>query len=263
MLPRIAGSTYLNSAPLCYSFQRGSQSSLCQFLGHTAPARCAEMLANNETDAALIPVIEYQRIPDTMVIPDIAVASKRTVESVVLASRVPIDQVRSVALDTSSKTTATLIQIIFREFYGFSPRFTPSAPKLVDMLETNDAAIMIGDPAMMIDRSALQVYDMAAEWRKHTNLPFVFAFWAMRADAIDKFGSVDFAAAKAEGLAYRNELSREQSGILNRSQEALLKYLTENIDFNLDEENLAGLKLYYELAAKCGLTESNKPLAFV
>src|SRR5260221_393279 len=142
MLPRIAGSTYLNSAPLCYSFQRGSQSAICQFLGHTAPARCAEMLANNESDAALIPVIEYQRIPNLLVVPNIAVASKSTVESVVLASRVPIDQVRSVALDTSSRTTATLIKVIFRKFYEFTPAFTSTAPSLVDMLETNDAAII-------------------------------------------------------------------------------------------------------------------------
>src|SRR5438270_2995507 len=109
MLPKIAGSTYLNSAPLCYSFQRGAQMDANIFVGHTAPSRCADLLAQGEVEAALIPVIEYQRIPDLLVVPDIAVASRRAVESVVLASRVPIEEVNRVALDTSSRTTATLI----------------------------------------------------------------------------------------------------------------------------------------------------------
>src|SRR5581483_3770776 len=260
MKPKIAGSTYLNSAPLCYSFQRGSQSDKCQFIGHTAPSRCAEMLATGEADAALIPVIEYQRIENPKVVPNIAIASKRTVESVVLASRIPIEQVKSVALDTSSRTTATLIQIIFQKFYGTSPVFTPSNPNLIDMLESNDAAIIIGDPAMMVDRNALHVYDMAAEWRKHTGLPFVFAFWAVRKDALSKFAEIDFAAAKQEGLDHKQQLAEEQSQSLNRPIEALLAYLTDNINFDLDEENLKGLQLYYQLAAECGLISHPRPL---
>jgi len=218
------------------------------------------MLANNETDAALIPVIEYQRIPNLLVVPNIAVASKRTVESVVLASRVPIEEVRSVALDTSSKTTATLIQVIFRKFYDFAPTFSATAPSLVDMLETNDAAIIIGDPAMVIDRSALHVYDMAAEWRKHTALPFVFAFWAVRSDAVEKLRGVDFLAAKTEGLAYRSALADEQAESLKRPSAELLVYLTDNINYDLDQENLEGLRLYYQLAAECGLIDSAKDL---
>ena len=262
-LPRIAGSTYLNSAPLCFSFQRGEQSRRCHFLGHTAPARCAEMLARGEAEAALIPVIEYQRMVGVRVVPDIAVASKRTVESVVLAARVPIEAVNSVAVDTSSRTTAALIQIIFRQFYGRAPRFTPCAPSLADMLETNDAAIIIGDPAMMIDRAALRVYDMAAEWRKHTGLPFVFAFWAVRTDAAHRLATVDFAAAKAEGLARRAELAAEFSAELKQPPEALLTYLTENINYELDEENLAGLQLYYRLAHDCGLIPAARELEFL
>jgi chorismate dehydratase len=221
------------------------------------------MLAAGEAEAALIPVIEYQRMAGVCVVPDIAVASKRTVESVVLAARVPIEAVNSVAVDTSSRTTAALIQIIFRQFYGRAPRFTPWAPSLADMLETNDAAIIIGDPAMMIDRAALRVYDMAAEWRKHTGLPFVFAFWAVRADAAHRLGGVDFAAAKAEGLARRAELAAEYSAELKQPPEALLAYLTENINYDLDEENLAGLQLYYRLARECGLIPAARELEFL
>ena len=120
------------------------------------PARCAELLAEGRADAALIPVIEYQRIPGLKVAQGACVASKSKVQSVVLASRVPVAEVRSVALDTSSRTSAALIQIILGRFYGLSPQYQTSPPHIEEMLESNDAALIIGDPAMLIDRSRLR-----------------------------------------------------------------------------------------------------------
>src|SRR6267378_7295231 len=181
--PFIAASSYLNAAPLCYSFVYGTQKGRCTFLSDAAPARCAELLAEGRADAALIPVIEYQRISGLKIVPGACVASRQKVRSVLLASRVPITQVRSVALDTSSRTSAALIQIILAHFYKISASYRPSPPKLEEMLESDDAALIIGDPAMLIDRSALHVYDLAEEWQKHTGLPFVFAFWAIRGDS--------------------------------------------------------------------------------
>src|SRR5467141_529929 len=118
--PYIAASSYLNAAPLCYSFIFGEQRNRCTFLSDAAPARCAELLAEGRADAALIPVIEYQRISGLKVVPGACVASRQKVRSVLLASRVPITQVRSVALDTSSRTSAALIQIILAHFYKIS-----------------------------------------------------------------------------------------------------------------------------------------------
>ena len=166
-----------------------------------APARCAELLEQGRADAALIPVIEYQRVSGLKVAPGACVASLKTVRSVVLASRVPVREIRSVALDTSSRTSAALIQIILGRFYSLTPVYRPWAPDLTKMLEANDAALMIGDPAMLIDRSALHVYDLAQEWRNHTGLPFVFAFWAIREDSKVWPGEVDFILGKSEGLA--------------------------------------------------------------
>src|SRR4029453_16263311 len=111
-IPCIAASSYLNAAPLCYSFVYGSMKDRCTFLSDEAPARCAELLAEGSADAALIPVIEYQRIPGLKIAPGACVASKGSVRSVLLASRKPITEVRSVALDTSSRTSAALIQIL-------------------------------------------------------------------------------------------------------------------------------------------------------
>ena len=267
--PSIAASSYLNAAPLCYSFVYGSLKDRCTFLSDEAPARCAELLADGRTDAALIPVIEYQRIPELKVAPGACVASKGSVRSVLLASRVPIAQVRSVALDTSSRTSAALIQIILGRFYNLGVSYQPSPPMLEQMLSKNDAALIIGDPAMLIDRSALHVYDLAEEWRKHTGLPFVFAFWAIRADSLRRFGHdtasnprIDFLAAKVEGTAHAGELADRYSQQLGLPRDDLFSYLTEAISYDLDEESLKGLRLYYELAREAELIPEARELVF-
>jgi len=268
--PYIAASSYLNAAPLCYSFILGKQKDRCRFLSDAAPARCAELLAEGRADAALIPVVEYQRIPGLKIAPGACVASKNSVRSVLLASRVPITQIRSVALDTSSRTSAALIQIILGRFYSIGASYLAAEPKLEEMLESNDAALIIGDPAMLIDRSALHVYDLAEEWRKHTGLPFVFAFWAIRGDSTAWLGRespeekrVDFVAAKLEGKAHASELAEIYSERLGLPRKELFSYLTEAISYDLDQESLRGLKLYYELASECGLIEEPRALVFL
>ena len=264
--PYIAASSYLNAAPLCYSFIAGSQKDRCRFLSDAAPVRCSEMLAEGRADAALIPAIEYQRISDLKIAPGACVASKSQVRSVILASRVPIGDVRSVALDTTSRTSAALVQILLGRFYGLRPQYTPSPPRIAEMLETNDAALMIGDPAMLIDRTALHVYDLAEEWRKHTGLPFVFAFWAVHADspafANDREDRVDFLAAQREGVAHTSELADIYSARLGLPHDDLVNYLTANISYDLDEESLRGLTLYYEMAHDAGLIEGVRELVF-
>jgi chorismate dehydratase len=224
-------------------------------------------LSRGEADAAMIPVIEYQRIKGLKVARGACVASKDIVRSVVLVSRVPIERVHRVALDTSSRTSAALVRIILRRFYGLAPEYRPAAPVLAEMLESSEAALIIGDPAMLIDRSALHVYDLAEEWRKHTGLPFVFAFWAIRNDST-AFGErsgrprVDFAAAKQEGLSHVQEIAAEYSERLSLPEQELLHYLTHNISFELDEDCLRGLRLYYELAEQAGLIEESTEVLF-
>ena len=267
--PHIAASSYLNAAPLCYSFIAGEQKDRCTFLSDAAPARCAELLAKGLADAALIPVIEYQRIPALRVARGACVASKSSVRSVLLASRVPIDRIRSVALDVSSRTSAVLIQIILGRFHNIDASFRPSEPKLEQMLESNDAALIIGDPAMLIDRSSLYVYDLAEEWRRHTGLPFVFAFWGIRThslswpsrDAPDE-RRIDFEAAKRDGLAHVTQLAESYGNRLGLSSEDLFRYLTENISYDLDEHCLRGLRLYYDLARESGLIAESREIDF-
>src|SRR5882762_7234896 len=161
-LPRIAASSYLNTAPLIWSFLYGSKQGAVELFTHKAPSRCAVMLSNGEVDVALVPVIEYQRIPDIAIVPDVCIGSRSAVRSVVLASKQNnLKKIKRVALDDSSRTSAALVKIIFREFLGFEPEWQTSSPNLRSMLEHNDAALIIGDPAMKIPRDKFRVFDLA------------------------------------------------------------------------------------------------------
>src|SRR5687768_11219239 len=160
------------------------------------------MLANEDADAALVPIIEYQRIPDIAIIPDVCVGSRTAVRSVVLVTRKNnLKKVESVALDESSRTSAALVKIIFREFLGFEPTWATSAPELKSMLTHADAALIIGDPAMQTPRKEFRVFDLATLWHEFTGFGFVFAMWMVRKDALEEVSSIDFAAARDEGLA--------------------------------------------------------------
>jgi chorismate dehydratase len=263
--PRIAASSYLNAAPLCYSFVHGSLTSKSAFISDAAPSWCSEMLATGDADAALIPVIEYARVGALRIAPGACVASRRKVKSVVLASRVPIEKVRTVALDTSSRTSATLIRILLEHFYGITARYDVAAPVIGEMLRSHDAALIIGDPAMLIDRSSLHVYDLAEEWLKQTGLPFVFAFWAVRVDsaALLADAGIDFGVARAEGISRIDEIAREYSASLGLPVPELESYLRDNISYDLDHEALRGLTLYYDHARRLGLIDSVPDLAFL
>ena len=206
--PRVAASSYLNTAPLIWSFARGRRRGEVELLTDTAPARCADMLARGQVEAALVPVIEYQRLPETAVVPGVCVGAREEVHSVVLVTRgARLEEVGSVALDTSSRTSAALVEVIFREFLGRSPRLERFEPDLGRMLSRHDAALVIGDPAMTFERSGLRVYDMAGLWREHTGLGFVFAMWMAHEGASARVRAVDFAGARDEGLANVGEIA--------------------------------------------------------
>ncbi len=254
---RLAASTYLNSAPLIWSFLNGSKRGTVDFID-AVPARCAQLLSLNEVDAALVPVIEYQRIPDGALVPDVCVGSQNEVLSVVLVSKnTQLEKIRTVALDESSRTSATLVKIIFREFLEREPQWTTRSPNLDEMLERNDAALIIGDPGMTFPRTGLKVWDMATLWRNYTGFGFVFAMWMLREEGID----VDFAGARDEGVTKIDEIVSAYKEKI--PQMDLRKYLTENIVYRVDESMQRGLELYFELAHKHRLIERVKPLRYI
>src|ERR1051326_2744340 len=259
---RLAASSYLNSAPLIWSFLNGSKRGQVDFI-EAVPARCAELLAQAEVEAALVPVIEYQRIAGGALVPDVCVGSQKEVLSVVLVSKDrELEHVRTVALDESSRTSATLVKVIFREFLDHEPAWTVRSPNLEEMLERNDAALIIGDPGMTFPRTGLKVWDMASLWRKYTGLGFVFAMWMIGDGAIEKARAVDFAGARDEGVAHVEDIVESYKDKIPMLVSELRKYLTENIVFHVDDSMRRGLQLYYELAFKHQLIEQMKPLRF-
>jgi chorismate dehydratase len=225
------------------------------------PSRCAELLARGEVDVALIPAIEYQRIPSISVIPNVCVASRGEVRSVILVSKLDdLEDVRTVALDNSSRTSATLVKVVFQEFLGCEPKWIAAKPNLEQMLITNDAALLIGDPGMTFPRQGLKVFDMAGLWRKYTSQGFVFALWGLAPSASSTSRTIDFAAACREGLARTEEIIDFYQPLLGLPRQELKEYLEENISFSLDDELRGGLELFYKLAFKHNLIPALRPL---
>lgn len=237
-----------------------------ELITDTAPARCAEMLARGQTDAALVPAIEYQRLPDLRVARGVCVGARRAVRSVVLVTRAGRDlrDARRVALDVSSRTSVALTQIIFREFLHREPEWISFAPDLNRMLERADAALLIGDPAMRIPRTNdLRVYDLAELWREQTGLGLVFALWMERAGASEQRArAIRWSEARDEGLLNVDEITAKYERELKLSRAELRTYLLENICYELDDEMLAGLNLFYHLAHKHQIIKTIKPLDF-
>jgi len=270
---RIAASTYLNSAPLVYSFTQGLLRKKYDFIGDAAPSRCAEMLRSGKSEIALIPVIELQRIPGLRVIPEIAVASKSRVRSVLLVSRRPLEEVRAVTLDPSSRTSQTLVKVLFLRRFGFLPecaeRGAEDSAGPEKLLADADAALVIGDPAMKLESWArsldLRIYDLAEEWRVMTGLPFVFAVWAASENVCaGSLGLVeDFLAAKREGIANIERIATQYAAELELSRSELLNYLSHNVNYDLDGANIAGMLLYFNLAHEYGLIAQLSELRFV
>jgi len=264
-LPRLAASSYLNTAPLIWSFQHGTRRRAVELITDAAPARCADLLARGAVDAALVPVIEYQRIDDLMVVPGVCVGASSRVRSVVLVTRgVALKDVRRIALDASSRTSAALVQVIFREFFQQAPLVVAQSPDVRRMLEDCDAALIIGDPAMVFPREGLFVYDLAELWREHTGLGFVFAMWMARGENLARIvRDADFSGARDEGLKRVEEIIAHYQRELDLSHAELRSYLLENISFDLSAGMRAGLDLFYALAHKHKLIPAIRPLKFI
>lgn len=267
---RVSAISYLNTAPLMWNFEHGSQRAELQRrfdVAYTIPSRCAEMLAEGSADIGIIPVAAYAAIPELKILPDVAIASKNAVRSILLISSKPLDQIRNVALDSSSRSSAALIQILFAKHWKREVSFAPAVPDIHEMLVQHDAALLIGDPALKVDRSRFITWDLGEEWAAFTGKPFVFAFWAIRAGAAsgEELSTVAevFRASRDEGLMHIEELALEWAARLELPQQAIVDYLTRNIHYYLDTESVAGMKLFFRYASELGALPANPELRVV
>jgi len=280
---RISIVQYLNTAPLVWGFTHGPLAGKYE-LAFTVPSQCAEALRAGEADIAIIPAIEYQRIEGLVILPDLAIASKKQVRSLLLVAKKPIAAVRSIALDSSSRSTQALTRILCADRWRIAPEFFEAAPDLDAMLRDADAALLIGDPALRlavmleamarrdadgvlvcpadaagVDAEALErsgelhIYDMVEEWESCTGLPAVLAVWAARDRVVNEEVLQDFAASRDFGLAHTTEISKVAAFELKLPAAAMAAYLRRNIDYSLDEANQRGLELFFARAAAFGL----------
>jgi chorismate dehydratase len=275
---RISIVQYLNTAPLVRGFTHGTLREKYQ-LSFTVPSQCAEALRTNAADIAIIPAIQYPRIPNLVVLPGLSIASKRAVRSLLLVSTKPVKEVTRIALDRSSRSTQALVRILCQKWWGIAPEFRETEPDLPAMLQESDAALLIGDPALRLalkaerhaerDHAGVQrcsgesvgfpkipavyLYDMVEEWRALSGLPAVLAVWAARPEVATPEVVRDFQVSLAQGFLQLNEISAEASREMGLPAADLRRYLSENIDYGLDDENMQGLRLFFKLAAELGL----------
>ena len=240
------------------------------------PSACAERLAlpaddPQAADIGLIPVASLATTPGLKIIPGCAIASKRKVRSILLVRRAsqPIVDIKTVAADTSSRSSLAYLQILFHLWKNPFAAFHQHRPDLDPMLEECDAAMLIGDPALFAleerqnfeERSGQELiyHDVAEEWIKQTGVPWVAAVWAIRETSLAASNrtieeiAADFTASRDHGLNNIETLVVEWSARLPLPANTIRTYLASNIFYKLDEECQAGLRKFYELAAETGV----------
>lgn len=250
-------------------------------LSSDTPAECAVKLASGVADIGLVPVSALAFTPSLSVIPGCAIASRDRVRSVILIVRHPdgIDGVRRVALDSASRTSATYTRILFARFWQIQPAFVEQEPDLEAMLQTADAALLIGDPALFAleDREArerrtgerLTYIDLAHEWHERTGTVWVSAFWAVRPEALEHSQlssdqiTQDFQRSRDAGLAHIDDLADEWALRIAIPRETIRTYLSDNIWYHLDDLCLAGLDLFYRYGVECGALPLAPALRFL
>jgi len=250
---RLGAVGYLNARPLVYRLDCSPNFSL----RFDIPSKCAELLHAGDIDVGLIPSIEYLRGRPMAIVPDIAIASRGAVTSVMLYTTKPIEDVTSIAMDTSSRTSVALVRVLCAKFFKIDPRIESLDPKLDMMLGRCDAALMIGDNALFEPRAAShEVIDLGDAWLRLTGLPFVYAFWAGRPDALTAAHVRELQETRDRGLADADIVARQYLEDAPDRHALGARYLRENIKYYLGDEERAGLELFYRYAAEIGVAPS-------
>ena len=256
---RLGAVDYLNARPLVYGLELRNDLFSLRF---DVPSKCAALLHEGSIDVGMIPSIEYVRGRDYRIVPGIGIISDGPVASVALFTTAPLERIRSIATDTSSRTSNALLRILCVERFGIDPDFQPMAPEPEHMLRRCDAALLIGDPALFLDHQRLGAdkVDLGEQWTSLTGMPFVWAFWAGRRAALSTDAVAALIEAKDRGVAASDAVAAAYCGP-DRAERGRA-YLRENIQYTLGEREEAGLMKYYELSERYGVVNSVVPPLF-
>jgi chorismate dehydratase len=239
-------------------------------IAYTVPSACAADLQKGAADIGIIPAAAYTTVPGLVVLPGVAIASRQPVRSILLVSKVPLEKIETVAMDTSSLTSVALTKVLFAKCWGGNKTYTSMAPDLSEMLQEHDAGLLIGDSALKVDRSQYLTFDLAEEWIRLTGKPFVFAFWAIRQNTLKEVASgldiaTIFQASRDHGLAPENlqRIVKEWAPRVGIREKDVQIYLTKNIYYYLDGPCLEGMQLFYRYAYECGALPVAPALSFL
>ena len=277
---RVSAIDFLNPAPLMWDFTHEPKARELATRYHvhlTKPALCAAELLAGASDLGLIPVAALTE--ELAVVSDCAIASLREVRSILLLVREraasSLEAIRTVAVDTASRSSVAYVQVLFRHFLGTDPRFSSHAADPMTMLAGTDAALLIGDPALLARERRAEIeavfgpclwVDLAQEWHARTGLPWVAAVWAVRREALQGEWTAarlaqDLGGSRDRGLVHVDTLVREWSARISLPSATIHHYLTHNIHYLLDERCLEALVLFRELAASVGVLRPFHPSA--
>jgi chorismate dehydratase len=257
---RLGAVDYLNVRPLVHGLDASSD----VILRFDVPSVCAALLAAGDIDLGMVPSITLLDRPGDCVVPGVCIGSDGPVASVALFTRKPIAEVRSIALDTSSRTSVVLTRVLCARRFDIAPSFLPHPPDLSAMLAAADAALLIGDPALFAGEAAHGVtkIDLGAEWTAMTGLPFVWAFWAGRPDAADAGMVARLQDAAERGMANTDQIAAAYCPGDPIRIAVAQRYLRENLTFRLTGRALDGLETYYQEAGRLGLVPVGGAIEF-
>lgn len=288
---RVAAISFLNPAPLLYNFEHPPAADDLRTrydVHYTSPALCAAELHSGGADLGLIPIAELT--PDLAIVPGCTIASLAQVRSILLLVRnrgansaaEALGRLTHIAADSASRSSAAYVSIILQRFYAVRPTLIESPADPLAMLAEHEAALLIGDPALLarehraqIDQSvratsgdSLLWLDLAELWREHTGLPWVAAVWAVRPEALVAGVSAaqliaDLNASREAGQAHVDELIAEWAPRLSLPPQTVRTYLTENIHYLLDARCLAAIRTFRDLAAELGVLPALPDLALL
>ena len=251
--PRVCAVSYLNTVPLVWGLLRSPDVELREMfdLRFALPSDCADQLASGAADIGIVPVIEMAR-QKLEYFHGTGIGCHGAVRSILLISRVPFHEIRTLAVDAGSRSSVMLARVILAEKYGAEPKVRALPPDLAVMLGDADAALVIGDAALRLNPPTLpfETLDLGAEWNAMTGLPMVFAVWAGRKEMMQSRYERAFAASCRYGVDHAFDIAREEAPNRGITEELAREYLTQRIVFELGERDYQGMKLYIESALR-------------
>ena len=241
--------SYLNTVPLVWGMLHGEQRGMFD-LSFAIPAECADRLQSGLADIGIVPAVELNR-QKLEIIRGAGIACHGPVRSIFLISKVPFGEIRKLATDSTSRTSVALSRVILARKYGVEPAVQSHAPHLPSMLEQADAALIIGDAALVLDPAELpfHVLDLGAEWVQMTGLPMVFAVWAARGGLATQ-DPKPFLDSMRFGLEHISDIAHSEHAKVGVSEELARSYLRDNIVFQLGEREYAGLEMFLQYASE-------------